>query len=170
MDETTRQEIARLKADLLGKMAEVEELRKLLNREIDRPTNLDPLEFTEREIEPFIEKSLASIGENLSRDAEPPSLASHRRIFGRPVRYFKRIFMDWADLHARKNLDKQRDHNRTVFDLLKVLVLRSRASRERLRDLEERLGKCEERLAVLITRARDLEARGEPGKAPADRT
>jgi hypothetical protein len=168
MDETTKEEIARLKADLLKKKAEIDDLRKLLNREIDRPFKPDPMEFTEREIEPFIEKSLAAIAENLSREAESPSLISHRRILGRPVRHFKRIFMNWADLHARKNLDKQRDYNRLVLDLLKMLILRSRGNRQKLRDLEDRLGKCEERLAVLITLARDLEARGEPGKAPAD--
>jgi len=169
MDETTKQEIARLKADLVKKMAEIDDLRKLLNREIDRPFNPDPMDFTEREIEPFIEKSLAAIAENLSREAEPPSLTSHRRILGQPVQYFKRIFMDWADLHARKSLEKQSAYNRLVLDLLKVLILRSRAGREKLRDLEDRLGKCEERLAVLITRARDIEARGESVKAPAER-
>jgi len=168
MDETTKQEIARLKADLLKKMAEIDDLRKLLNREIDRPFNPDPMDFTEREIEPFIEKCLAAIAENLSREAEPPALTSHRRILGQPVRYFKRIFMNWADLHSRKNLEKQTGYNQLVFDLLRVLVRRSRGNREKLRDLEERLGKCEEKLAVLITRARDLEEREVPGKAPAD--
>ena len=168
MDETTKDEIARLKAELLKKRAEIEDLRKLLNREIDHPVLPDPMEFTEREIEPFIEKSLAALAENLSREAEPPSLASHRRFLGGPIKSLKRIFMDWADLHARKNLDKQKDFNRVALGLLKVLALRSRLNREKLRALEERLGKCEERLAVLITRARDLEARREPGKAPAD--
>jgi hypothetical protein len=168
MDETTKEEIARLKAELLRKKAEIDDLRLLLNREIDRPFKPDPMEFTEREIEPFVEKCLAAIADNLSREAEPPSLASHRRVLGRPVRYFKRVFMGWADLHARKSLEKQSAYNRMVLDLLKVLILRSRASREKLRDLEDRLGKCEERLAVLITRARDLEERGEPGKPPAD--
>jgi hypothetical protein len=170
MDETTKEEIARLKAELLRKKAEIDDLRDLLNREIDRPFKPNPLEFTEREAGPFIEKSLAAIADNLSRNAEPPSLDSHRRFLGRPIRRIKRIFMDWADLHARKSLEKQSDYNRLVLDLLKVLILRSRGNRDKLRDLEDRLRKCEERLAVLITKARDLEAREEPGKAPADRS
>ncbi len=168
MDETTREEIARLKADLLKKREEIDDLRKLLNREIDRPFELNPMDLTERDVEPFIEKSLSAIALNLARKAESPSLTSHRRILGRPVRHFKRIFMNWADVHAQKSLDKQSGYNRLTFDLLKVLILRSRRSREKLRDLEDRLGKCEESLAVLIAKAQDLEARREREKAPAD--
>jgi hypothetical protein len=168
MDERTREEIARLKAELLKKREEIVDLRKLLGREIDHPFDSDPMDLTEREIEPFIEKSLSALAEDITRKAEPPSLTSHRRLLGRPVGYFKRIFMNWANLHAQNNLDKQSGYNRLAFGLLKVLVLRSRRSREKLRDLEDRLGKCEESLAVLVAKAQDIEARREREKTPAD--
>jgi hypothetical protein len=167
MDEQWKAEIARLKAELLQKKAELDDLRKLVNREIDRPLQPDPMDLTEREIEPFIEKTLSALAENLDRKIEAPPLASHRRILGRPVRYFKRIFMNWADLHAKNDLDRQSGYNRLTFDLLKVLIQRSRRSREKLRELEDRLGKCEESLAVLVARAQDLEAWPEREEPPA---
>jgi len=168
MDETIGQEVKRLKEALLRRKEEVGDLRKLVNKEIDREFEPDAIDLTERELEPFIEKALAAIKEDLVVKAEPQTLTSHRRLFGRPVLYFKRIFMNWADLYTRMILDKQNRTNRRFFDLLKVLVLRSRWSREKLKELEERLGKCEESLVVLINKARDLQARLEQGKGSAD--
>jgi hypothetical protein len=168
MDETIGQEVKRLKEDLLRRKEEVDDLRKLVNKEIDREFEPDVWDLTEREIEPFIEKTLAAIKESLVLKPEPQSLTSHRRILGRPVLYFKRIFMNWADLYTKTILDKQNRTNRHFFDLLKVLVLRSRWSREKLKELEERLGKCEESLVVLINKAQDLQARLEQGKGSAD--
>jgi hypothetical protein len=168
MDETIGQEVKRLKEALLRRKEEVGDLRKLVNKEIDREFEPDAWDLTEREIEPFIEKTLAAVKENLVLKPEPQTLTSHRRIWGRPVLYFKRIFMNWADLYTRMILDKQNRTNRRFFDLLKVLVLRSRWSREKLKELEERLGKCEESLVVLINKAQDLQAQLEQGKGSAD--
>jgi hypothetical protein len=168
MDETTAEEVKRLKAELLKKKAEVDDLRKLVNREIDREFEPEAMDLTERELEPFIEKSLAAVKENLTLKAEPQTLTSHRRIFGRPALYFKRTFMNWVDLYTKMILDKQNRYNRHSLDLLKVLVLRSRWSRDKLKDLEERLGKCEESLVVMINKAQDLQARLEREKEPAD--
>jgi hypothetical protein len=168
MDETIDQEVRRLKEDLLRRKEEIGDLRKLVNKEIDREFEPDALDLTERELEPFIEKSLAAVKDNLVLKAEPQSLTSHRRIFGRPVLYFKRTFMNWVDLYTKMILDKQNRYNRHAFDLLKVLVIRSRWSRDKLKELEERLGKCEESLVVMINKAQDLQARLEQEKESAD--
>ena len=168
MDDTTKKEIERLKAELLKKIAEVDDVRKLINQEIDREFEPDAMDLTEREVEPFIEKSLAVVRENLTLKAEPQSLTSHRRIFRRPVLYFKRTFMNWVDLYTKMILDRQNRYNRHSFDLLKVLVLRSRWSREKLKELEDRLGKCEESLVVMINKAEDLQARLEQEKGSGD--
>ncbi len=168
MDETIDQEVKRLKEDLLRRKEEVGDLRKLVNKEIDREFEPDPMDLTERELEPFIEKSLTAVKDNLVLKAEPQTLSSHRRFFGRPVLYFKRVFMNWADLYTKMILDKQNRCNRHSFELLKVLVLRSRWSREKLKELEERLGKCEESLVVMINKAQDLQARLDQGKGSTD--
>lgn len=169
MNETIDQEVKRLKEDLLRRKEEVGDLRRLVGREIDREFELDPIDLTEREIEPFIEKTMGAISEDLALRPEPQALISHRRILGRPVLYFKRIFMNWADLYAKRILDKQNRINRNYFDLLKVLILRSRWSREKLKELELRLGECEASLVVMINKAQDLQARLEQGKGPTDK-
>jgi len=167
MDETIDREVKRLKEDLLRRKEEVGDLRELVKKEIDREFEPDPMDLTERELEPFIEKSLTAVKDNLVLNAEPQALTSHRRFFGRPVLYFKSVFMNWADLYTKMILDKQNRYNRHSFELLKVLVLRSRWSREKLKELEERLGECEESLAVMISKTQDLEARLEQGKGSA---
>ncbi len=168
MDETIEQEIRRLKNDLLKKKEEIQDIRALVNREIDRDFRPEALDLTERELEPFIEKSLAEINENLILKAETSSLKSHRKIFGRPVLFLKRTFMTWADIYNRKILEIQNRYNRSSFDLLKVVLLRSRWSKEKLKDLEKRLGECEENLVVMIHKIEDLRVRLDREKEPAE--
>ena len=168
MNETIDQEVKRLKEDLLRRKEEVGDLRSLVAREIDREFESDAMDLTEREIEPFLEKTMAAVREDFALKPEPQTLTSHRRILGRPVLYFKRIFMNWSDLYTKRILDKQNRTNRNFFDLFKVLVLRSRWSREKLKELDERLGECEAGLVVMIGKAQDLQARLEKEKGPAD--
>ncbi len=168
MDETAEKEIRRLKDDLLKKKREIEDIRALVNREIDREFQTEALDLAERDLEPFIEKSLADIKENIVLKSEPGALKSHRRILGAPVLFFKRTLMNWVDLYTRMLLDKQNRYNRSSFDLLKVVLLRSRWSKEKLRDLEERLGECEESLVVLINKVGDLQGSLEKEKEPAE--
>lgn len=167
MDEAAKREIGRLKSDLLKKKQEVEDIRALVNREIDREFQPEALDLTEREIEPFVEKRLADIKGDLVLEAEQGELKSHRKIFGRPVLFFKRMFMTWADIYSRRILDKQNRYNQSSFDLLKVVLLRSRWSKEKLKDLEGRLGECEENLAVMIHKVEDLQSRLDKQKGPA---
>ncbi|MFZ2054464.1 MAG: hypothetical protein WAU81_09725 [Candidatus Aminicenantales bacterium] len=167
MDETAEKEIRRMKNDLLRKKGEVEDIRALVNREIDREFQTEALDLAERDLEPFIEKSLSDIKENLILKVEPSTLKSHRKILGRPVLSLKRMFMSWVDLYTRMILEKQNRYNRSAFDLLKVVLLRSRWSKEKLKDLEERLGECEESLVVMISKVEDLQARLEKEKEPA---
>lgn len=169
MNETIDQEVKRLKEDLLRRKEEVGDLRRLIGREIDREFEPDAMDLTEREIELFIEKTVAAVREDLALQPEPLTLISHRRILGRPVLYFKRLFMNWSDLYTKRILDRQKRTNLNFFDLLKVLVLRSRWSREKLKELELRLGECEASLVVMISKAQDLQARLEQGKGPAEK-
>lgn len=170
MDESIIKEIRRLKEDLLKKKAEIEDIRALVNREIDRDFQPEVLDLTERELEPLIEKTLKDIEEGLLLKPGPPMMKSHRKIFGRPVLFFKRTFMTWADIYFQPFLDRQNRFNRSFFDLLKVLLLRSRWSREKLKDLEARLGECEAKLVVMISRRENLQGRlgKETGPAESD--
>ena len=167
MDEAAKREIGRLKSDLLKKKQEVEDIRALVNREIDREFQPEALDLTEREIGPFIEKRLGDIKGDLVLEAEQGELKSHRKIFARPVLFLKRTFMTWADIYSRKILDRQNRYNQSSFDLLKVVLLRSRWSKEKLKDLEGRLGECEESLAVMIHKVEDLQSRLDMQKGPA---
>jgi len=167
MDETVEKEIRRLKNDLMKQKEDVEDIQALVNREIDREFQTEALDLAERDLEPFVEKSLTDIKENLVLKVESSTLKSHRKIFGRPVLFLKRTFMTWADIYFKMILDKQNRYNRNSFDLLKVVLLRSRWSKEKLKDLEERLAEYEESLVVMINKVEDLQARLEKENGPA---
>jgi BMFP domain-containing protein YqiC len=166
MNKTVERDIRKLKSDLMKKKEEIDDIRALINREVDREFQPEALDLAERELEPFIEKTLAEVKESLALKAEPETLKSHRRILGRPVLFFKRIFMNWVHVYARMILDRQNRYNRSSFDLLKVVLLRSRWSKEKLKDLEARLAECEETLAVMINRVEDIQARQERQSGP----
>ncbi|MDH4198022.1 MAG: hypothetical protein OEW05_11470, partial [Candidatus Aminicenantes bacterium] len=118
----------------------------------------------------FIELRLAVLLESHVLEGEPMPLKSHRKLFGRPVHFFKKVFQTWADIYAKAFLDKQNLTNRASLDLLKVLILRSRWSREKVKDLDQRVMKCEEDLVILINKVQDLRARLEKAaKTPDER-
>ena len=170
MDETFEKEIQQLKADLLARKGDIEDIRALVREEIDREFKPDAMGLTEREIEKFIETHLAVLLESHLLEGEPMPLKSHRKVFGRPVLFFKKVFQTWADIYAQAFLDKQNLTNRASLDLIKVLILRSRWSREKLKDLDQRVMKCEEDLVILINKVQDLRARLEKAAtAPGER-
>jgi hypothetical protein len=170
MDETFEKEIQRLKAELLARKDDLEDIRTLVKQEIDREFHPDAMGLTEREIEKFIELRLAVLLESHTLEAEPMPPKSHRKVFGRPVLFLKKVFQSWADIYAKAFLDKQNLTNQASLDLIKVLILRSRWSREKLRDLDQRVVKCEEDLVIMINKVQDLRARLEKAaKTPDER-
>jgi len=168
MDETFAKEIQQLKAELLARKGDIEDIRALVKQEIDREFQPDAMGLTEREVEKFIETHLAVLLESHLLEGEPLPLKSHRKLFGRPVLFFKRVFQTWADIYAKAFLDKQNLTNRASLDLIKVLILRSRWSREKIKDLDQRVGKCEEDLVIMINKVQDLRARLEKAAKTAD--
>jgi hypothetical protein len=170
MDETFDTEVQKLKAELLARKADIEDIRALVREEIDREFRPDAMGLTEREIEKSIETHLAVLLESHALEGQPMPLKSHRRVFGRPVQYFKKVFQTWADIYAKAFLDKQNLTNRASLDLIKVLILRSRWSREKVKDLDQRVMKAEEDLVVLINAVQDLRARLEKAaRSPAEK-
>lgn len=168
MDEAFEKEIQKLKAGLLARKGDIEDIRALVKQEIDREFQPDAMGLTEREIEKFIETHLAVLLESHVLEGEPLPLKSHRKVFGRPVLYFKKVFQTWADIYAKAFLEKQNLTNRATLDLIKVLILRSRWSREKLKDLDRRVGKAEEDLVILVNNVQDLRARLEKADKTAD--
>ncbi len=158
MEETVAQEIQRLKEELDRKRREIEDIKELANKEIDRsfPAHLE--EFSERELETYIAESIASIKRKIdSRPAQEP-ITSHRKVIGRPIVTLKRFLLqslaDYNDLF----LDKQIRFNRQSVDLYQALLLRTRHNKERMKQIQEQISACEESLVVLKAKLEDLRA------------
>jgi len=166
MEKTMAQEIQRLKEELDRKRKEIEDIKKLANKEIDRsfPPNLE--EFSERELESYIAESIASIKTEIdTRPAKEP-ITSHRKFIGRPIVTLKRFLLqslaDYNDLF----LDKQIRFNRQSVDLYQALLLRTKHNKERMEQIQEQISACEESLVVLKAKLEDLRTNLEQGKNP----
>ncbi len=164
MDSTVKEEIRRLKKDLSKRKEEIRDIRELVQKEIDREYDLDPEGLSERELETYIRESLLVLKKSTDTAPDPKTLRSHRRILGRPILFFKRAYMKMIRFYTGLLVAKQTRFNELSSSLLQALVIRSRREREKQKEIEEKISRCEEHLVLLMARLRDLQAKGEQSK------
>jgi hypothetical protein len=153
VDQTPADEIRKLKADLTRKVEAADSVEALAGRAIDRPFESDPGDLTDRELEHFIRAEL----EALARDAwicpDPRSVSTHRsRILMAPVLALKRAFVRAARFYSELFADPLAAYHRRTALALRAMAEQSRRDREAV---EERVSRCEERLALLLPTLED---------------
>jgi hypothetical protein len=158
MDETIEREIQRLKEELAKRKQELDDIKKLAHKDIDRQFQTNVWDLSEREMAAFIEGHLLSIKDQIDIHPDAKTLTSHRGILGWPILGLKRFFMKRIRFYTDLFADKQTKFNTLSSGLLQAALLRSQWNQERIRDLEERLGQCEDKLVVLIHKVQDIQA------------
>jgi len=156
--EDLAREIQRLRAELEKKKEEIQDLRKLVNKEIDRdfPPDLDA--FSEKELDTFIRELISSSKDFTETKPDLKPIKSHRKTIGKPVVLLKRILLETTFDNLELFLDKQMQFNRQSIDLGRALFLRLRVEKERMEKVEERIIACEENLVILKSKLEDLRA------------
>lgn len=157
MEEALRKEIERLKEELARKKEEIQDIRKLIGEEIDRPFNPDPIELSEREVEAFIQEKLPTLKLSIDVNPDPQALRSHRRLLGRPILFLKRKFMKMIHFYTQLITPKQTQFNETSASLLKAVIARSRRTVHELLEVQERISRLEETTILLLARLKDLQ-------------
>ena len=161
MDEQA-QEIQRLKEALALRIAEIHDLEKLVDKNIDRTFPVPVEEFSEKELAVFIRDCLASIAADLDFKPDIRALTSHRKTLARPVLFLKRAFLETTFNTIDSFLDKQTRFNRQMSALCRALLVRTGRHMEQLKQIEERLSGCEETLAILKAKLDDRRRDPEP--------
>lgn len=156
MEEAIAKEIQRLKEELDKKKEEIQDLRELVKKEIDRPFPADAEELSERELETYIAEHFPSIRSRIDSKPDKKPLASHRKILGRPIVLLKQFLLksivDYNDLF----LAKQAQFNQQSVDLYQALLLQTRNNKKRMKQIQEKISAFEENLTVLEAKLEDL--------------
>ncbi|MDP2914052.1 MAG: hypothetical protein Q8O91_01210 [Candidatus Aminicenantes bacterium] len=163
MDERAK-EIRRLKETLDKKIAEIHDLEELVNKDIDRTFPSPVEEFSEKELTTYIRECLSSIDIDLEFKPDIRAITSHRKTLGKPIVFLKRAFLETTFRSIDSFLDKQIHFNRQISALCRALLLRTSHSRERMKQIEERISGCEENLAILKNKLENLRSGPEPLK------
>jgi len=164
MEEDRVREIQRLKEELEKKRGEVEDIRVLVNQQIDRPFLAEVKEYSEKELETYIREQISTVENCVDPRPDKQSVASHRKIIGRPIVFFKRLLLKMTGFHVHLLLDKQTQFNRESAALNQALVIRLGQIKERMRQIQVKISTCEEGLVVLEKKLEELSSSQERDK------
>jgi len=154
--EELAKEIQRLKKELDRKKQEIRDLKKLVNKEIDREFPSPAEEFSEKELETYIREILSALRINIESKPDIRPITSHRKTLGKPIVFVKRAFLETTFQCIDSFLDKQIKFNRHIAALCQAFLLRVRHNIERMKNVEDSVSHCEEDLAILKHQLGDL--------------
>ena len=149
-------EIQTLKDELDRKREEIDDLKKLAGREIDRTFEAPLEEFSETELDVYLKDELSAINDLAASRPDIRAVTSARKTIGRPIALLKRKLLETTFIQLDVFLDKQIKFNGQVVALLRIL---HRRLTERTKALEERLAVLEEESVLLRDRLDDMAAR-----------
>jgi chromosome segregation ATPase len=165
MEEGIAKEIQRLKEELDRKRGEIEDIRELVKKEIDREWPVHVEELSEKELETYIKECVSSIETHIDPKPDKKGITSPRKILGRPIIFFKRALIKMTGVYVHLLLDKQTQFNRQSVSLYRALALRLQHLQEKIKYLQERVSDGEESLVILEKKLEDLQASQEQLKS-----
>ncbi len=164
MDKPVAEEIENLKKDLYQKKEKIQDIKKLANKEIDRRFASDLEEFSEKELDSFLEESLAMMDKSVDPTPDKMSLSSHRKIWGKPIILLKRLLLKVSGVYINLLLDRQKKFNQQSMAFYRAIVLRLRRNRQKIKLVEQMISECEGNLIILSKKLEDLSNEEESSK------
>jgi hypothetical protein len=144
MDEHVRKEIHRLKEELCKQKEALDEINRLVNEKIDRDFPIDLWELSERELDNEMGGRLPFLDDDIDIKPDVTAVTSHRRIIGKPVAFFKRLFLKTFSFYTDTLLEKQVRFNDQSVAFHLACFIRFRQNERRLKEIEERVKTIEE--------------------------
>ena len=160
MEKNFKKDMARLKKDLYEKKEKIQDIRKLVNKEIDRELPIRLEEFSEKELEARMNEQLSYLDEAVNPFPEKTQVTSHRKIIGKPIVWLKRFLLRSTNVYITLILDKQRKFNQRCVALCQTLILHQKKYRKKINQIEERISENELRLDGLTKKLEELDANG----------
>lgn len=155
MDETVVKELQRLKQEIHKQKELIHDIKKIVNKEIDREFPAPLWELSERELDTFLIENLRLILKYPKLKVEENSITSHRKILGKPIIRIKKFFLRIISPYINKTLDVQTQFNRVSAVFHEALYLRLRHIKEKIAQLEKKGMECEESLVAFLQKNQD---------------
>ncbi|MCP5107110.1 MAG: hypothetical protein GY950_27235 [bacterium] len=144
MDERTVNEIKRLKDELFKQKEEITTIKELVKTEIDRDFPTDLWELSEKELDGEMGNRLSFLNDDIDTRPDPGVITSHRRLLGKPVVLFKRLFMKLTGFYTNALMEKQRRFNEQLTAFHLASFIRFRNNEGKIKTIEEKLKTLEE--------------------------
>lgn len=161
MENKTAKEIEQLKKKVLEKKEEIHDIKQLVNKEIDREFHTNIWELSEREFNSFVRDYKPSKHKYPELKFDVESVSTHRKIFGWPIIFLKRILFKLLGTYINENFDKQMLFNRQIDAshqaLYEGILHRFKKDNEEMRHIRERINDCEESLVIILKKLESLQ-------------
>jgi hypothetical protein len=163
MDKSIAKEIEKLKKDIYLKKERIQDIKELVKKEIDRHFTPIIEEFSEKELDSYLEEHLASMDKSFDPIPNKTSFASHRKILGKPIILLKRLLLKLTGIYVNLILDRQKKFNQQSIVFYRAMLLRLKRNRQKIKLIEQRISECEGELDILSNHLKNIEDR-ESGK------
>jgi archaellum component FlaC len=152
-------EVEKLKQELRQKKEEIHDLKKWINKEIDRDFSSDLEDFSTKELESLTDEYHALLDQDVDPVPDKTSITSHRKGIGKPVVWMKRFLLKMTRSYIALILGKQKSFNQKSVVLYQSLLVHQKKYHERINHIEERLGECEVRLRNMAKQLEEMTAK-----------
>jgi len=156
MDKSVAKEIEKLKKDISQKKERIQDIKKLANRKIDREFASDLEEYSEKELDSYLQEYLATMDKSFDPKPDKKSFTSHRKILGKPIILLKQFLLKVTGIYINLILDKQKKINQQSIVFHRAILLRLRRNRQKIKHIEQRISECEGNLVILSKKLEDL--------------
>jgi hypothetical protein len=156
MDKSVAKEIEKMKKDISLKKKMIQDIKKLANREIDREFASDLEEFSDKELDSYLQEYLAAMDKSLDPKPDKSYFTSHRKILGKPIILLKQLLLKVTGVYINLILDKQKKINQQGIVFHRAILLRLKKNRQKIKHIEQRISECEGNLVILSKKLEDL--------------
>ena len=160
MDKSVAKEIEKLKKDISFKKERIQDIKKLIHREIDREFASDLEEFSEKELDSYLQEYLEAMDRSFDPKPDKKSFTSHRKILGKLIILLKQLLLKVTGIYINLILVKQKKINQQGIVFHRALLLRLKRNRQKIKHIEQRIAECEGNLVILSKKLEDLSSRG----------
>ncbi len=159
MSETLEREIRRLKEEMSRKREAIQDIGRLINREIDRDFHIDLWELSDRELDQEMGDRLSRLNDDIDTRPSAEAITSHRQVVGKFIVRAKRLLMKLFNPYTNTLLEKQRRFNDRLVAFHLATFIRLHRGENALQAVKEKLEEIEESQEVLLKEIKTIRER-----------
>jgi hypothetical protein len=146
----------KLKKQLYEKKEEINDIRQLVNEDIDGKQHPRLEDFSERELESRLGEYHALLAKSANPLPENMEITTPRKTFKKPVIWIKRRLLTVVNAHVTSVMEKQREFNHKCVDLFQTTIVHQKKMSRKINHLEQRMNECEAKLDIISKKLEEI--------------